>query len=167
MKKLNIGFLALSLVLLIFSTSSLAASGPKPIDSLKSYDIVKTSPSDTFIIDVRTRAEYQFVGHPDLPSGVPNIPLKFYPSWEINKNFVKDVKARYKKDDTIITLCRSGVRAEVAAKLLLDAGFIKVFYMTDSFEGAKTDVDGHRTVEGWKVNGLPYTYELKGDLVYK
>ena len=50
------------------------------------------SPPDTFMIDVRTRAEYLFVGHPDIPDGVPNIPLKFYPSRETNKYFVKDVE---------------------------------------------------------------------------
>jgi rhodanese-related sulfurtransferase len=128
--------------------------------------MVVKSPSNTFIIDVRTRAEYQFVGHPDLSNGAANIPLKFYPSWKTNIDFVKNVEARYKLDDTIITICRSGKRAKTAAKLLLDAGFMNVFYMTDSFEGSK-DPKGHRTVNGWKVNGLPYTYELKDNLIYK
>ncbi len=166
MKRINIALLAVSLLLIMLSSPSLAAGALKPINSSKSYDMVMKSPSDTFIIDIRTRAEYQFVGHPELPGGVPNIPLKFYPSWEINKNFAKDVAARYKLDDTIITLCRSGVRAEVAARLLMEAGFKDIYYMTDSFEGKK-DANGHRTVDGWKVNGLPYTYKLKDNLIYK
>jgi len=166
MKKLATGFMAV-LLMLAFSLPTQAASAPKPIDSVEAYNMVMASPSDTFIVDVRTRAEYLFVGHPDLPNGVPNIPYKFYPSWEINKNFVQDVEARYKKTDTVITICRSGVRAEVAAKLLVEAGFEEVYYMTDSFEGAKTDEKGHRTVDGWKVNGLPYTYKLEDNLIYK
>jgi hypothetical protein len=38
--------------------------------------------------------------------------------------------------------------------------------MKDSFEGAK-DKKGHRTVSGWKVNGLPYANKLTDHLVYK
>lgn len=166
MKKINTALIAISLVLIMLSAPSLAANEPEGIDSRNAYEIVLKSPSDTFIIDVRTRAEYQFVGYPDLPNGVPNIPLKFYPSWEINKDFVKNVEERYKKDDILITICRSGKRAKAAAMLLLEAGFKKVYYMTDSFEGPK-DEKGHRTVSGWKVNGLPYTYKLLDNLVYK
>jgi len=169
MKNLSAFLLALSLLLLIspaplFAASDSPAGGP--IGSRQAYDMVTQSPSDTFIVDVRTMAEYEFVGHPDLPNGVANIPLKFYPSWETNKDFVIKVEARYKKDDTLITICRSGKRAEDAMRLLVEAGFKKVYYITDSFEG-KTDAKGHRTVDGWKVNGLPYTYELKDDLIYK
>lgn len=166
MKKISTAILTVFLLLIIFSGPSLAADEPKAIDSRESYKMVLKSPSNTFIIDVRTRAEYQFVGHPDLPNGAANIPLKFYPSWETNNDFVKDIQARYKLDDTLITICRSGTRAEAAAKLLIGAGFKKVFYMTDSFEGSK-DAKGLRTVNGWKVNGLPYTYDLKDDLIYK
>jgi rhodanese-related sulfurtransferase len=85
------------------------------------------------------------------------------------------VAERYKPDDTLILICRSGKRAKDAARLLLNAGgagstrgtdFKTVYYMTDSFEGPK-DARGLRTVSGWKVNGLPYTYELRDDLVYR
>ena len=151
--------------LLVFSTLSFGVEGPRGVESKESYKMVTDSPADTFIIDVRTRAEYEFVGHPNLPNGVPNIPYKFYPSWELNVYFVEKVAERYKKDDTLITICRSGVRAEAAAWLLLKAGFKSVLFMTDSFEGPK-DKYGFRSVSGWKVSGLPYTYELKDELIY-
>jgi len=138
---------------------------PRGVDSKTAYEMVMGDLENTFIIDVRTQAEYEFVGHPDLPNGVPNIPVRFYPGWAFNERFVDDVAARFTRDKTIITMCRSGVRAKKAAQLLLEAGFKQVYYMTDSFEGAK-DAQGHRTVNGWKVNGLPYTYELDGKLVY-
>ncbi|MCK4705677.1 MAG: rhodanese-like domain-containing protein [Gammaproteobacteria bacterium] len=166
MKNLSSILLAIFLVLTILSTTSLAIDEPDGLDSINAYEMVLKSPSKTFILDVRTRAEYQFVGHPDLPNGAANIPLKFYPSWEINKDFIKNAEEHYKKDDIIITICRSGKRAKTAANLLLNAGFKNVFYMKDSFEGSK-DAKGHRTVNGWKVNGLPYTYELKDNLLYK
>ncbi len=163
-------FLKQTLISIVFSMMflSLAFAGTElqGIDSRESYKKIIDNPSSTFIVDVRTRAEYEFVGHPDLPNDVPNIPYKFYPSWEVNKDFVKKVEDRYKKENTIITMCRSGKRAKAAAKFLLKAGFENIFYMADSFEGPK-DKKGHRTVSGWKVNGLPYTYKLKDHLVYK
>ncbi len=138
---------------------------PQPLLSTEAYRLVTKSPADTFIVDVRTRVEYEFVGHPDLPNGVPNIPIKFYPDWRLNKNFLEDVLKRYKRSDTIITICRSGQRALLAADLLVNGGFENVYYMTDSFEGEK-DERGLRTINGWKNNGLPYTYELDKDLIY-
>jgi rhodanese-related sulfurtransferase len=164
MKKVIAGIL--SFLLVFFSLKAFAASQPREVDSKGSYNMVMESPSNRFIIDVRTRAEYEFVGHPDMPNGVPNIPVKFYPGWEVNKDFIKKVEERYKKDDTLVTMCRSGKRARFAATLLIEAGFKNVLYMGDSFEGPK-DEKGHRTVGGWKVNGLPYTYRLDEDLIYK
>lgn len=172
MKLINTIHMVAALALIMSSVASLAADEakeidePAGIDSEAAYEMLLKNPPDTFMIDVRTRAEYLFVGHPDIPSGVPNIPLKFYPSWETNKDFVKDVEERYKKADAIIVICRSGKRAKIAGQLLLDTGFNNIFYMTDSFEGPK-DTEGHRTVSGWKVNGLPYTHTVKDDLIYK
>ncbi len=143
-----------------------AAEELQGVDSRTAYRMVLDDPAHTHIIDVRTRAEYEFVGHPDLPNGVPNIPFKFYPGWRLNTHFVTDVAKRFGKDEVLITMCRSGKRAQAAARQLLEHGFQRVYYMTDSFEGPK-DAQGHRTVGGWKVNGLPYTYRLEEELVYK
>jgi hypothetical protein len=38
--------------------------------------------------------------------------------------------------------------------------------MGDSFEGPK-DEKGHRTIGGWKLNGLPYTHRLDEELIYR
>jgi len=130
------------------------ASAPKAIDSKEAYRLVLVSPADTFIIDVRTHAEYELVGHPDMPNGVPNI------------NFVSDVEERFTKDTTLLIICRSGHRAETAAWQLLKEGFTKLFFITDSFEGT-LDKDGCFTVNGWKNCGLPYTYQLDNGLIYK
>ena len=53
------------LLLLLCSQSALIVSAqePKRIPSIEAYDMLNTVP-DTYLIDVRTRAEYQFVGHP-------------------------------------------------------------------------------------------------------
>jgi rhodanese-related sulfurtransferase len=142
------------------------SKAPRAIDSLEAYKLVMASPGDTFIIDVRTRAEYEFVGHPDLPNGVPNIPLVFYDEWRPNENFVADVEERFTKEANLLIICRSGHRAETAAWLLVKEGFTSLSFITDSFEGT-LDKEGHRTVDGWINNGLPYTYYLDNGLIYK
>ena len=142
------------------------SNAPVAIDSNEAYRRVLASPSDTFIIDVRTRAEYEFVGHPDMPNGVPNIPLVFYDDWRPNENFTSDVEERFSKEQTLLIICRSGHRAETAAWQLLKAGFTNLFFITDSFEGT-LDKNGHFTVDGWKNSGLPYTYYLDNGLIYK
>ncbi len=157
----------ISLVALLLTVKlSFSRTEFQGINSKEAYKMVMTDPFNAFIIDVRTKAEYEFVGHPDLSNGVPNIPLYFYPTWTLNKSFVKKIEERYRKDTLIITICRSGKRAKSAAKILLEAGFKNVLYITDSFEGSM-DEDGHRTVNGWKVDGLPYTYKLNDNLIYK
>jgi rhodanese-related sulfurtransferase len=143
-----------------------AAPNPRGVDSIESQNWVLKDLKTTFIVDVRTRAEYEFVGHPDTPIGVANIPYMFYAGWTPNKNFINDVTAQFKKTDRLILMCRSGQRAHHAASTLMKAGFENIYYMTDSFEGPK-DKDGYRTVSGWKVRKLPYTYKLQDDLIYK
>ena len=152
-------------VLLAFSGVA-AAAEPEAVDSRTAYRMVLDDPAHTHIVDVRTRPEYEFVGHPDLPNGVPNIPIRFYPDARLNSNFIRDVQRRFSKDEVIITMCRSGKRARLAARQLLAHGFSHVYYMSDSFEGPR-DAQGHHTLGGWKVNGLPYTYRLDPDLVYR
>jgi rhodanese-related sulfurtransferase len=164
--KMKAATILLAAFMTLFMVTTTSAKEPEGIDSKEAYAMVTASPANTFIVDVRTVAEYTFVGHPDMPNGVANIPLKFFPSWETNKEFVPKVARRYKMSDTLIIICRSGGRAKAAADLLRIAGFNKTLYMTDSFEGA-LDEAGHRTIDGWKTNNLPYTYELKEELLYR
>ena len=107
-------------IMVLFLSVKLSFSGTelKGINSKEAYNAVMGNSSSTFIVDVRTKAEYEFVGHPDLPNGVPNIPLYFYPTWILNKDFANKVEERYRKDTVIITICRSGKRAKKAATIL-------------------------------------------------
>jgi rhodanese-related sulfurtransferase len=56
----------------------------------------------------------------------------------------------------LIAMCRSGSRSLRAAEALEAAGFTSVYNMTYGFEGDR-DASGYRTVNGWKVEGYPYT----------
>lgn len=118
---------------------------------------------DAVLIDVRTEAEYAWVGTPDLSSlgkDALNVSWKMFPDLEINPDFVSQVAdAVPGKDAPLLFICRSGVRSLHAAEAMTEAGFTKCHNVAGGFEG-KHDDDGHRgTVNGWKVDGLPWRQE--------
>ena len=54
----------LTMLLVLFAfPAQLNAQAARKILSIEAYDMLNTLP-DTYLIDVRTRAEYQFIGHP-------------------------------------------------------------------------------------------------------
>ncbi|MEJ2455893.1 MAG: rhodanese-like domain-containing protein [Candidatus Thiodiazotropha sp.] len=124
---------------------------------------------NAFIIDVRTDAEWEWVGHPGenrsgfgafLEGKVINESWKVYHNKNFvdNPQFISDINFLFKhnKDAILITMCRSGVRSIAAAEALDAAGYTNVYNMINGFEGDR-DADGYRTVNGWKVEGFPYT----------
>lgn len=121
----------------------------------------------TYLVDVRTIAEYVFVGHPERAH---NIPLMFWDEdkqkMERNDDFTEDMKVRFKPEDTLIVMCRSGGRSLKALKILKVSGFKNVFNMKFGFEGEK-DPEDYRTKNGCKNSDLPYPYKLNEDLIYK
>ena len=146
----------------------------------EAYEMVKKDPQHVFLVDCRTRAEYQYVGHPE---GAYNIPLRFLTNKvgkkgyteEDNPNFGKDLLARFDpKTDTLIILCRSGNRSCTACNEAIRAGFAedKVFNLMGGFEGGKNKNTnsiyyGKRWDGGWKLEGLPWTYSMESNLLYK
>jgi rhodanese-related sulfurtransferase len=112
------------------------------------------------LVDVRTDAEFTFVGNPDLGSlgkRVLRVCWKVFPTMEINKEFTAQVGAGgLAKDAPVIFMCRSGARSRDAAIAMTAAGFKTCYNLATGFEGDK-DATGHRgTVNGWKVDGLPW-----------
>ena len=122
------------------------------------------TPSDAFavmkalpqarLIDVRTRPEWDYVGH------VPDTELlewNLYPDGTRNPEFL--AKLRLLAPDPgapLMFLCRSGVRSDAAARVAAAAGYAKAFNVVEGFEGDK-DADGHRgTLGGWRKAGLPW-----------
>jgi len=120
------------------------AQEAKKILSIEAYDMLNTVP-DTYLIDVRTRAEYQFVGHPQKAYLFPYMFMTTTLSKEDsiygyqlspkNKAFVEEIGKVFKKTDNILVLSRDGTRSALAAKELMDAGYKKVFDVEDGFEG--------------------------------
>lgn len=116
------------------------------------------------LIDVRTDAEWRYVGVPDL-SSIARQPLLIewqrYPGLGQNPDFVDEVtaaleRAGYREGAALYFLCRSGSRSRAAAMVMTAAGYGPCFNVRDGFEGGLDD-DRHRgSASGWKVAGLPW-----------
>lgn len=122
------------------------AQGAGKILAIEAYDKLNTLP-DTYLIDVRTRAEYQFVGH---PINAYHFPYRFWSSnlgkegdiyaYQLapkNEAFVEEISKIFRKTDHLLIIGRDGTRSRLAAKDLVDAGFKNVFDVKDGFEGAE------------------------------
>lgn len=107
---------------------------------------------DAVLIDVRTEAEWTFVGVPSLP-GVRFVEWTTWPSGAPNPDFVAQAADGLASSQPIICLCRSGVRSVAAAQALTASGY-QAYNVLDGFEGSH-DAEGHRT-GGWRGAGLPW-----------
>ncbi len=112
------------------------------------------------LVDVRTDAEWAFVGVPDLQGAGKRpvlIPWQVYPTMQQHPDFVGAMrKAGLTPEHRILFLCRSGARSMAAAQAAQAAGFPNVCNVADGFEG-NPDGEGHRGVAaGWKAEGLPW-----------
>ena len=127
----------------------------------EAFRVLGADPKAT-LVDVRTRAEWSFVGLPDL-SGLGKEPMllewQAFPAMERNPRFADDLASALgpdKKDAPVFFLCRSGARSRAAAIALTAAGFGRCFNIAGGFEG---DLDGARhrgERNGWKATGLPW-----------
>lgn len=116
------------------------------------------------LVDVRTGAEWTYVGLPDLSSiGAPlhRVEWQSFPTGAVNASFVETLDEALRsagsgRDAPIFFLCRSGARSASAAAAMTAAGYTQCFNVAGGFEGAR-DAQGHRgTLEGWKATGLPW-----------
>ncbi len=115
---------------------------------------------DTVLVDVRTDAEWNFVGIPDLTKAGKQavlIPWQVYPSMQVNGTFTEHLhKAGITPTHKVYYLCRSGARSLAAGQAAQQGGFPQAFNVADGFEGP-VDAEGHRgTLGGWKASGLPW-----------
>jgi rhodanese-related sulfurtransferase len=147
------------------------------VTAREAYDMWKADPEKIKVLDVRTFEEYVLIGHAEMAA---NVPLAFPTySWDAkkgnysvvgNKDFIAHVTERFKPEDTILVMCRSGGRSAMAVNALAKAGFTKVHNIIDGFEGDKVEdpesiYHGMRMMNGWK-NSAPWTYKLDPKLVW-
>ena len=105
------------------------------------------------LVDVRTDAEVHYVGA--VPGG-DHIEWSTFPEGERNPDFLKQLESVAKKDDTVMFLCRSGVRSHNAAIAATQAGWTAAYNILEGFEGDKNSAGHRNVVGGWRKAGLPW-----------
>jgi rhodanese-related sulfurtransferase len=150
----------------------------------EAYAMIQKDPEHTFLVDVRTRAEYEFVGH---PIGAYHIPFKLSGNELVEKkgklayakpdspNFAQDLLARFNPaKDTLLFMCRSGTRSCLSSTEAIKAEWPveNIFNILGGFEGDKiTDENnpyyGQRKSGGWRNENLPWTYKINKKFVYQ
>ena len=114
----------------------------------------------SILIDVRSAAEWAYVGVTDLASidkEAITIEWKSFPNMVINPDFINQVKQVCASPEIkIFSLCRSGQRSVATSRVLTEAGFKNCYNVLEGFEGDK-DIKEHRGCNGgWKFCGLPW-----------
>ena len=125
----------------------------------KAWEILAEEPG-AVLVDVRTDAEWGFVGVPDLSElgkDLVRVPWQQFPSMAMNADFAGQVAGNgVDASATLLFLCRSGQRSHAAAVAMTAAGYGPCYNVSDGFEGPP-DAERHRgTVAGWKFDGLPW-----------
>jgi rhodanese-related sulfurtransferase len=129
------------------------------ISPAEAWERLKTDPSAK-LVDVRTQAEWTYVGIPDLAEAGKQpilVQWQVFPTMARNEAFADQLKGQgVQPGDTLLFLCRSGVRSKAAAELLTQLGFGAAYNIADGFEG-QLDGSRHRGgASGWKASGLPW-----------
>lgn len=111
---------------------------------------------EAVLVDVRTTEERKFVGH---------VPGSLHVAWASgtamtrNPRFVRELEAKTTKEATVLLLCRSGKRSDLAAEAAAKAGFTNVFNVLEGFEG-EIDEQRHRgSLGGWRAHDLPWVQD--------
>ncbi len=111
-------------------------------------------------VDVRSKAEYKYVGFPENSILIPWIDD---PDWEPNPEAFSDavmqeLDGRENLSDTeIILICRSGFRSNEALKCLENKGFTQVSHVASGFEGDLDENDHRGNLNGWRHDGMPWS----------
>lgn len=133
------------------------------VSAAEAWEGLSSEPQAT-LIDVRTRAEWGYVGIVDLSAiGKETLLVEWqsFPAMEVNTDFADVLSAELERrgigrETALYFLCRSGVRSLAAAKAMASAGYDRCFNVQGGFEGPLDDSRHRGTVDGWKAAGLPW-----------
>lgn len=122
----------------------------------EAFELLQLDPR-TRLVDVRTRAELDWVGRPVIGDGqYAHVEWTRYPGAVPNQEFLQQLSQVASADTPVLFLCRSAARSKLAAIAATQAGVTKAYDLLEGFEGDK-DGQGHRkTVSGWCFRGLPW-----------
>ena len=131
------------------------------IDPKAAWELIQND-QRAVLVDIRSSMEFLFVGH---PVGAVHIPWIDEPDWEVNPDFVTEVRKLMLGGavcDTeegcapIVLICRSGKRSKEAGNHLVESGLTHIYHVDEGFEGELNDDHQRSTVGGWRFHGLPW-----------
>lgn len=137
---------------------------------LEAYDLLVRKPETTFIVDVRSRQEYTWLGH---PASAYNIPWRFssqellinagsagappQASYQLtaepNPDFIGVVRSLFKESDNLLIMCSDGQQSAQASDALWAAGFKNATQVKGGVWGERfTSGDQPRLAEKYSAN---------------
>lgn len=134
-----------------------------PVDA---WAILQTERGAAVLVDVRTKAEWAFVGLPDLTAIGQDLACVEWQSWpdiSPNPSFTSELRERLgdREVTTLLFICRSGVRSMRAAEAVSSAsatagGMVACVNVATGFEGDLCGNGQRGRLTGWKAAGLPW-----------
>jgi rhodanese-related sulfurtransferase len=127
------------------------------------WERLKADPTSQ-LIDVRTQAEFAFVGVKDLDAiGKQPILIEWqsFPDNKVHPDFAVRLSKALQEAGTpktaeLFFICRSGGRSLMAARAMEQEGWLRCINVIGGFEG-NLDENRHRgKAAGWKAHGLPW-----------
>ena len=174
----------LSLIIALLSTPVFGAE-PEAITPQAAWEHVQEKGDQILFVDVRDPIEIMFVGFTDTVD--LNVPFKLadrqvfiedkkHFAMQANPDFTSAIEQALTrkgldKSALVITMCRSGSdRGKPSAVFLAEHGFSNVKYVENGFQGDKAsegDQAGMRTINGWMNSGLPWSWEINPQKIYR
>lgn len=118
-----------------------------------------SSDARAVLVDVRTPAEWTYVGIPslgDIGKQPILVPWVDFPAMQFNDKFVDQVSGAVEAGAPVVLICRSGARSRAAAMALSAAGLGPCYNIATGFEGDPDEQRHRGTASGWKADGLPW-----------
>lgn len=139
--------------------------GVGEVNPAEAWEILKSDPKSV-LVDVRTTAEWGFVGLPDL-SGLGKslvcVEWAQYPNMSKNPLFAEQVMNELGGEvpSCVLFICRSGARSmhaarAVAAELSAAGNSVQCLNVAEGFEGDLDEQKHRGAVNGWKTRGLSW-----------
>ena len=133
------------------------------VDVASAWNVLQAN-SQAQLIDVRTRAEWTYVGIPDLGAlGRRTVLIEWqtFPDQSVDPRFAERLANELQAlgvqvDDDLFFICRSGSRSLAAAKVMAASGYRACHNVSEGFEGPLDDARHRGTQIGWKAIGLPW-----------
>lgn len=131
------------------------------ISADEAWRVLSENPA-AVLVDVRTRAEWSYVGLADLaPLGKEPLLAEWqsFPAMNVNADFAAQVAQALgdaSRDAPVLFLCRSGARSKAAAIAMTAQGFAQSYNIAGGFEGDLDEARHRGLRNGWKAAGLPW-----------